>query len=1137
MQQINSARALVKRLEKALLKKRILLFISGLFTTAAVVTVSSILLSLIALVVVLPVFLKISLLVVSGCATIYFFVKHALRQFVSGDIDSLAVELEKKHAELKGILIAAVQFSRSKISSGSSVELVEATIAKALVKAESLNFNEALSFYPILKTGKRFAVTAMTAVALLLLMPGLFTYSYKVYSHIDEVITPPIGYKIDALLKSTEWVKYKNIQIEASVFGDELPKEAKIYHRLAGGDWQQTEIDLRKEKHFFIENRDSVVFALTLRQINKSFDYYIEAGRVKTEIYSVDVVDRPRVEAIKLSIFYPEYSKLPPMTIDENNGTFSALLGSRVNIKIESNLPVKTAELIFSDSSRVSLPIENKTGEVALKVDQSMSYHIRLVDHLGEKNPDPIEYYITAIPDEFPSIDVVRPGFDVNLSDQMILPLQLNIFDDYGFTSLVMKYSVVHKGQMSDENVAVLHYSEKIKTDGEVSFNWDIDQLNLFPGDYVIYAFEIADNDMVSGPKISKSRQYIARLPSLQEIISQTEESSIQRIDETHKILKTGKELAKRLENVSRKMKADSKSHDKGKWQNNKELESIAKKNAEMVKEIEKVAQQMNKAVDELNDKSLMSREVLEKMTQIQKLYQEVATPEMKKAQQEMMDALKEMDQEKLDKALKDFKMSQEELLKRLERTMALLKKMQVEQKMEAMVRKAEELARKQEEMNKKTDDSQKAELPNLAKQENDIEKELQKLKNELKELDKLSEEANMKDSPELKKFSEALKNTDAEKDMQKMQTSMRTEKKESAKKEGDEALSKLMKMLSEMQDQMMAMQGGDKEKIKKDFSAAIDDANYLSKKQEQLFAEAAVTQHQTLMMRDIAAKQQELLSSCNGLKSRISDLAKESPFVASEINKLLEDSFSKMEFAMQQFDNKRRSQGMHDQREAMTNLNKASLRLMESMEKQKQCDKGGSCDKNTGDMQTLSDKQKKLNQKTQSQCDKPGGQNPKPGQGKGSRGEMERLAGEQAAIRKSLEQLSQEFGGSRQVLGRLDDIAKEMKKVEESLMNGDTGDEITQRQLKIFSRMLEASRSLYKKDFSEQRKSKAALSTLMYMPPELSSDILNDNLKLEDRLQKYLGDDYPKQYEEQIKAYFKALLKIEASQKIEAGN
>ena len=1134
MQQIESARALVKQLEKALLKKRILLFVSGLFTTAAVVLFVSIVLSLIALIVVLPVIVKISLLVISAIVTLYFFIKYALRHFVKGDIDSLAVELEKKHPELKGILIAAIQFSRSKISHGSSAVLVEATIAKALVKAEALNFNEALSFYPIIKRGKQFAYTLVAAAALLFLMPGLFTYSYKVYSHVDSVVTPPIGYKLYAPLGSTEWVKYKDIQIEGSIFGGDLPKKAAIYHRMADGDWQKSEIDLRNEKHFFTEIRDSVVFGVTLRQINKSFDYYIEAGRIKTEIYSVDVVDRPRVEAIKLSIFYPEYSKLPPTTIDENNGTFSALYGSRVNLKIESNLPVKTAELMFSDSSRVPITIDNKIGEVSLKVYKSQSYHIRLTDHLGEKNPDPIEYYITAIPDEFPSVDVIRPGFDVNLSDQMMLPLKLHIFDDYGFSSLVMKYSLVHKGQISEQNVAVLHFSEKIKTEGEVEFNWDIDQLNLFPGDYVIYSFEVADNDVISGPKISKSRQYIARLPSLEEIISQTEKSNVKRIDETQKILKTGRDLAKRLENVSRKIKADSKSPDKANWQNQKELESITKKNAEMVKEIEKAAEQMNKAVDDLNDKSLMSREVLEKMAQIQKLYQEIATPEMKKAQQEMMEALKKMDKQKLEKALKDFKMSQEELLKRLERTMALLKKMQLEQKMEAMIRKTEELTRKQEEMNKKTKESEKSQLPKLSKQEKDIQKELKNLKEELKDLQKISEDAKMQNSPELKKFSEALKKTDADKDMQKMQESMDSKKKNNAFDQGKKAHSKLMKMLDEMQKQMMAMKGGDKEKIKKEFSAAIDDTNYLSKKQEELFIEAAGMQTQTLMMRDVAEKQQELLFSCSGLKNRISELAKESPFVASEISKLLEDSFSQMEFAMKQFDDKKRSQGMQDQRRAMTNLNKASLRLMESMEKQKQCNKGGSCNKNTGNMQSLSEKQNKLNKKTQGQCDNPNGQNPK--SGKNGREALSRLAAEQSAIRKSVEELAQEFGGSRQILGRLDDIAQEMKKVEESLANGETGPDITQRQLKIFSRMLEASRSLYKKDFSEQRQSKTALSTLMYIPPELSSDILDDNLKLEDRLQKYLGDDYPKQYEEQIKAYFKALLKIEASQKLKSG-
>ena len=59
------------------------------------------------------------------------------------------------------------------------------------------------------------------------------------------------------------------------------------------------------------------------------------------------------------------------------------------------------------------------------------------------------------------------------------------------------------------------------------------------------------------------------------------------------------------------------------------------------------------------------------------------------------------------------------------------------------------------------------------------------------------------------------------------------------------------------------------------------------------------------------------------------------------------------------------------------------------------------------------------------------------------------------------MEELEREFGGSRQILGRLNDIADEMKKIEESLEAGQSGADISERQLKVYSRMLEASRSL----------------------------------------------------------------------------
>lgn len=1122
---------LIEKLKSVLLKKRLVLFFAGLIITIAAVTGTALVLSLVAQVVILPVAAKVVLLILSALVAGYFFSVYALKKVFEGSVDSVAVELETKHPELKGLLIAAIQFARMNTNPGYSSELLEATSDKALNVTERLNFNEAVSLYPVFRTGKYLAVSVVTAVLLLMLIPGLFSYSYEVYSSPTEVVAPPIAYSVTPFPGSTEWVKYRDIEIGAAIVGQRLPEEATIRYRLTGGSWQEEKMPLSRFMPVTTELGDSIRIGYKLRQINKSFDYYIIAGRVETEVQKVDVVDRPRVNELKLSIFYPDYTGLEPTVIDENNGSFSAVVGSRVNLNMTANLPIEQAELVFADSSHLPMKVEHNTGQASLVVENSSSYYLRLRDHLGEENPDPIEYYITAIPDEYPIVDVLFPGYDVNLNDDMLLPLKVRLYDDFGLSSLVLKYKIVSGNQQSEEHVAVIHYSDRITTEGEVDFNWDMLQLNMMPGDYAVYYFEVADNDKISGPKTSQSKKFIARVPSLEEIISQVDEQSTRRVITTEELLKSGKELSKRLKNASRKLQAETRQQNKkSAWQNQKELESIASKNEEMVDKIEQMADQMDKSLEQLNDKALLSQEIMDKMMQIQQLYEEIATPEMKEARERLMEAMKNMDPEQLEQAMKDFQMSQEELLNRLERTLALLKRMQLEQKMEAMIRQIEELVEKQSEMNDKTEASDENKLPGLSQKEMENKEALENLKKQLEDLDKLAQDAEMSDSEELKKFAEALEKTDANKDMQKMAQSLSDQQKKDASQEGKKALSKLSEMLNQMQQQMMAMQGEDSKEIENAMRRTIDDANYLSKNQEQLLKEAAQMQSQASLMQELAAEQQELMKSCNGLKNQISELGKQSPFLAAELENIVNQSTEQMMTAKELLEQRKGASAIQTQRNAMVNLNQASLRLMESLEQQKQCNSGGSCDKNTANLQSLSQKQNELNQKTQQQCQNPNGQNPSMGAGEGQRAMMQRLAGEQGAIRKSMEELAQEFGNSRQILGRLDDITKEMKEVEEALANGEAGPELTERQVRIFSRMLEASRSLYRKDFTEQRQAESSDSQVLYVPPELSDEILQGKVNLESRLQEYLKGEYPAQYQEQIKAYFKALLQIESN-------
>ncbi|MBU8933195.1 MAG: hypothetical protein KOO62_04230 [candidate division Zixibacteria bacterium] len=1119
--------ALLGRLKSVLLRQRLVRFLAGVFLTAGVLLLIAIGLSFLASISVLPVWLKVTLLSAMGIVALALFIRYAIVRLFGGSVENVAVILEQKNPHLKGRLIAAVQFALGSRFAGYSQELVAVTEQQAIQRAKQIDLGQAVSYRTIWRNGRLFVISALMAIILVATLPGIFRYSLEVYSQPLTEVAPPLGYTLEATPGSVEWVKYRDIEIGATLTGTAFPDEAIIYHRLVGGNWQHNAVNLPSSSGLSSFDSDTVVCKIKLRQVNRSFDYYVEAGRVKTEIQEIDVVDRPRVTDIKLSLFYPKYSGLPPNIINENNGSFSALKGTRLNMVVGTNLPIVEAGLVFEDSSQTPLTVNSRTGEVSLQIDSSLSYHIRLLDHLGEQNPDPIEYYITAIPDEYPSVDVLRPGFDANLSDEMILPLKVRIFDDFGFSTLVKKYTQVTRGRAGEENVIVLHFSDRIKTEGDVEFDWDMDALHLYPGDYVVYHFEIADNDDVSGPKVSRSRQYIARLPSLDELIAQTEGESAQRISRTEQMLKQGKDMSDKLKNMARRIQAQNKSAKKADWQDQKELEALAEKNQELVNNLEKMAEEMEKSVEKMADNATMSRKVIEKLQQIQKLFEDVATPEMKAAQQKLMEAMKNMDRQKVLEAMKDFEMSQEELLKRLERTLALLKKMQVEQKMEAMVRQAEQLLEQQQAQNAKTDSSATEDLPSLSKQEDEIEQGLQSLKNQVEELRELIKQAEMEGSPEAQSFADAVEKTDADENMAQMSDALKQMQKDQAASEGGSAASKLSQMLDQMQQQLMAMTESNDDETTKAIRMAMEDANQLSRDQEQLLKEAARMTAESTLLQEMATSQQDLQKACSGLKKRISELGKESPFIAAELEMLVNQVTENMQQAIDGFTENKTSQACRSQRQAMVDLNRAAVRLLESLDQQKQCDKGGNCDKNMSKLESMCNKQNKLNQKTKGQCNKPS-MNPA-AQGNAAREGLQRLMGEQQSIRKSMEQLADEFGSSRQVLGRLQDIAREMKEVEEDLADGEIGEQTLQKQLRIYSRMLQASRSLQRKDFTQQRKATAAEEQLFVIPSSLPAELLDSRVKLEDRLRRFLGDSYPPQYEEQIKAYFKALLQTES--------
>jgi DNA repair exonuclease SbcCD ATPase subunit len=141
-----------------------------------------------------------------------------------------------------------------------------------------------------------------------------------------------------------------------------------------------------------------------------------------------------------------------------------------------------------------------------------------------------------------------------------------------------------------------------------------------------------------------------------------------------------------------------------------------------------------------------------------------------------------------------------------------------------------------------------------------------------------------------------------------------------------------------------------------------------------------------------------------------------------------------------------------------------------------------------------------------------------------GDREHLERIADEQARIREQLEQIQREDEIRRELLGRLDGAKREMEEVEEVLRDGGSDPDLEQKQQRILSRLLDAQRSLNRRDFNPERESRAGEDVARASAPELPPDLLRESDRLRHDLLKAESDRYPAQYRSFIEAYLRAL-------------
>ena len=338
------------------------------------------------------------------------------------------------------------------------------------------------------------------------------------------------------------------------------------------------------------------------------------------------------------------------------------------------------------------------------------------------KNGDTVLYSLQVIPDKFPTINVTEKRDSTNNNR---LYFRGEIGDDYGFTALSFNYKITTKidslpNRNGSQKKAVSF--NKSTTIDEFFHFWNLEGLNILPGDEISYYFEVWDNDGVNGRKSAKTSLKMFKSKSIDERNAQTSKSNKDIKKNFSESISEAKQIQKDLEELKKKL-AEKKEIG---WEEKQKLKDLLEKQKELEKKVNEIRNENQQNNKQQNEYKKYSEEVLQKQDQLQKLFDELMTDEMKEMMQKLQEMMEKMDKNMLENELDNMEMTNEDLEKELDRSLELFKQMEFEQKLDEVKNKLDELAEKQEQLSEDTKDKKETN-EQLNKKQEELNKELKK--------------------------------------------------------------------------------------------------------------------------------------------------------------------------------------------------------------------------------------------------------------------------------------------------------------------------------------------------------------------------------------------------------------------------
>jgi hypothetical protein len=216
-------------------------------------------------------------------------------------------------------------------------------------------------------------------------------------------------------------------------------------------------------------------FEFLFAGVPEAFEYYVEAGGVRSNRYRIEVVDLPEVKKLRVTYHYPSWTDLKD-AVEDPGGDLRAVEGTEADVKVITDRPLATGALLLDDGSKIDL----HDGVARVPMQKDGAYHIATAEH-GDMVRLSNDYFIEVQKAMPPKVRVSRPGRDAKVNPIEEVTITVQAEDDFALRGMDLHYSV----NGGPEKTVALGGAKGKKAEGSTTLY--LEDHKLVPGDIVSF--------------------------------------------------------------------------------------------------------------------------------------------------------------------------------------------------------------------------------------------------------------------------------------------------------------------------------------------------------------------------------------------------------------------------------------------------------------------------------------------------------------------------------------------------------------------------------------------------------------------------------------------------------------------------